>query len=187
MTDLFLAARDVQNALERRGWGFCFIGGVAVQCWGQPRLTKDLDLSLLTGFGPEEQFLDEMLQDFEPRIPDFKEFSLRRRVALMKTRDGLGIDVALAGLPFEERVVMRARMLEPVPGVRLRVCGPEDLIILKVFAGRPIDLQDVRGVLVRQAKNVDLKLVERELQELDEVALEDLVDRLRQVRKSVKA
>ena len=61
MTRLLLAALDVQTFCESRGWRFCIIGGVAVQRWGEPRVTRDVDLSLLTGLGGEEQFIDPLL------------------------------------------------------------------------------------------------------------------------------
>lgn len=48
------AAGEVQSYCRGRGWRFCFIGGVALQRWGEPRLTQDVDLTLLTGFGDEE-------------------------------------------------------------------------------------------------------------------------------------
>jgi len=53
------AAGEIQQFCQQRDWRFCFIGGVAVQRWGQPRLTQDVDLTLLTGFGGEEKFTDE--------------------------------------------------------------------------------------------------------------------------------
>ena len=33
------AAGEIQQFCQQRDWRFCFIGGVAVQRWGQPRLT----------------------------------------------------------------------------------------------------------------------------------------------------
>ncbi len=53
------AAVEVQDFCQQRKWRFCFIGGGAVQRWGEPRLTQDVDLTLLTGFGDEEMFTDE--------------------------------------------------------------------------------------------------------------------------------
>ena len=47
------AAGDVQLFCLERHWQFCFIGGVAVQRWGEPRLTQDVDLTVLTGVGNE--------------------------------------------------------------------------------------------------------------------------------------
>ncbi len=53
MQDLILAAREVQEFLLARSWKFCFIGGLALQRCGIPRLTRDMDLSLFSGFGHE--------------------------------------------------------------------------------------------------------------------------------------
>lgn len=49
MNPIFAAAYDLQAFCERAGWRFCFIGGVAVQRWGEPRFTQDADLTLLKG------------------------------------------------------------------------------------------------------------------------------------------
>lgn len=57
MIELVGLAREVQDFLEDRRWRFCFIGGLSVQRWGEPRLTRDIDLSVLTGFGREEEFI----------------------------------------------------------------------------------------------------------------------------------
>jgi hypothetical protein len=49
-------AEEIQNFCQQFQWQFCLIGGVAVQRWGEPRLTQDVGLTLLTGFGGEEVF-----------------------------------------------------------------------------------------------------------------------------------
>ena len=56
LEELLLAAAGLESSLQQRGWKFCYIGGVAVQRWGIPRFTQDIDLTLLTGFGDEEKF-----------------------------------------------------------------------------------------------------------------------------------
>jgi hypothetical protein len=43
------AAGEVQSFCQSQGRKFCFIGGVALQRWGEPRLTQDVDLTLLIG------------------------------------------------------------------------------------------------------------------------------------------
>jgi predicted nucleotidyltransferase len=57
--------------------------------------------------------------------------------------------IALAALPFEEEAVARAKRVEVHPGIELRLCSPEDLIVMKAFAGREQDWRDVRMTLVR--------------------------------------
>jgi len=83
--ELLLAAVRVESLLLERGWRFCFIGGVAIQRWGNPRFTTDIDLTLLTGFGAEESFVDPLLRELRPRRPDAREFPLRHRVLLART------------------------------------------------------------------------------------------------------
>lgn len=45
MRDLVEQALELQNLLARQGWKFCFIGGVAIQRWSEPLLTKDMDIT----------------------------------------------------------------------------------------------------------------------------------------------
>ena len=107
MIDLIDVAMDVQMILQNLGWRFTFIGGLAVQQWREPRLTRHVDLSLLTGFGHEESFIEELLCHFQPRVSNCREFALRNRVVLLQQRERVGIDIALAGLPFEEGMIDR--------------------------------------------------------------------------------
>lgn len=157
------AAREVQVLCEQRGWRFCFIGGVAVQRWGEPRLTQDVDLTLVTGFGGEESFVDALLESLQPRRADARDFALRHRVLLTRTASGVDVDCALGAFPFEERSVERATPWEWATGATLLTCSAEDLLVHKVFAGRDRDWADVEGILTRQHGKLDLRLVRSEL------------------------
>jgi hypothetical protein len=170
---------EVQRWLESRGWRFCFIGGVALQAWGEPRQTNDVDLTLLTGFGNEEAFVDVLLTEFSARRELGREMALRSRVFLGQTRLGVGVDIALGALPFEERTVERSRVMPLSDGAVIRICCAEDLVVHKVFAGRDRDWTDVEGILMRQWSRLDLALIAAELRPLLELkeSLESL-DRL---------
>lgn len=160
------AAVEVQQFCQQQGWRFCFIGGVAVQRWGEPRLTQDVDLTLLTGFGNEERFVDALLEILVGRRGDAREFALRYRVLLGRTRRGIDVDVALGAFPFEERSVQRASAWTWAEGQSLITCSAEDLVVHKCFAGRDLDWGDVERVLIRQHGKLDLDLVRAELEPL---------------------
>ena len=51
----------------------------------------------------------------------------------------------------------------------MRLIEPEDLIIHKCVAGRPRDLEDVEGILIRQRLRLDLDRIRRWLGALREV------------------
>jgi hypothetical protein len=65
---LFSAASEVQAFCAKRNWKSAIIGSVAVQRWGEPRLTRDIDLTILTGLGGEEQFVDALLEEYRGRL-----------------------------------------------------------------------------------------------------------------------
>jgi hypothetical protein len=163
-------AGEVQRFCQQQNWRFCFIGGIAVQRWGEPRLTQDVDLTLLTGFGKEEEFADALLASFRPRREDARAFALTNRVLLIQTSDGVGVDVALGAFPFEERSIQRssawkwAENSEP-----LITCSAEDLVVHKVFAGRDLDWGDVERVLVRQHGKLNFAQMRIELKPLLEL------------------
>lgn len=169
MIDVIKAAAELQALCQSQGWRFCFIGGIAVMRWGQPRETVDADLTLLAGFGGEEPFIQTLLQHFEGRIPDAAQFARERRVLLLRSSKGVGLDVAFAALPFEESVVQRSSLFDYSSKIVLRTCSAEDLIVLKAFAGRGQDWVDVEGVIVRQTGNLDWRYIREQLGPLAEL------------------
>lgn len=166
MNPILEAALEVQGSCRARGWRFRIIGAIAVQRWGEPRLTQDVDVTVLSGFGSEAEFVDPLLASYRGRIPDARDFALRHRVVLLESRSAVPIDVALGGIPFEERVVARASAFEVGGPEPLLTCSAEDLVVLKAFAGRDKDWMDVEGVVIRQGKGLDAGLVLRELEPL---------------------
>jgi hypothetical protein len=67
---LFAAAGEVQEKLTRAGFRFCFIGGVALQRWGEPRYTRDIDLTLLCPFGEELPVATRIAGLVSPRMAE---------------------------------------------------------------------------------------------------------------------
>jgi hypothetical protein len=173
LNPIFAAALEIQQFCRARNWRFCVIGALAVQRWGEPRLTQDVDITLVTGFGAEPQYVEQLLQEFRGRIPEAGEFALAKRVLLLQSSGGIPIDVALGALPFEERVVARASPYAIQTSVTLLTCGAEDLVVLKVFAGREKDWLDVEGVVLRQSDSLDRALIRRELKPLLELKGDD--------------
>jgi hypothetical protein len=171
LADVMTAAAEVQAFCQSRGWRFCFIGGVAVQRWGTPRFTQDVDLTLLTGLGSEEKFIDALLGQFPGRLPEARTFALEHRVLLARTANGIDLDFALGAFPFDEASVARATSWKISDRIALTTCSAEDLVIHKAFAARDRDWGDAESVLVRQHGRLDLALIRKELPPL--LALKD--------------
>jgi Nucleotidyl transferase AbiEii toxin, Type IV TA system len=169
VTELIRVAARLQERFEAEGWRFCFIGGLALQRWGEPRETIDVDVTLLTGFGDEEPYVAKLLEQFAGRVGDAAQFALANRVLLLRSDSGVGIDIALGGLPFEESAVDRATPYAYPGEVSLLTCSAEDLVVMKAFASRGQDWVDIEGIIVRQTGKLDWSYVEEQLRPLAEL------------------
>lgn len=133
-----------------------------MNAWGNPRLTQDIDFSLLTGFGEERAYVEKLFALLEPRIPNAMEFALISRVLLAKTKSGIPVYIGFAGLPYEEEFIERAETYNVGEGNFLRVVAPDDLVLLKAFANRLQDWADLDELITRQAKRLNwVKIRER--------------------------
>jgi hypothetical protein len=109
MSALFDAARDLQAFFEMQNWRFCFIGGLAVLRWGEPRFTRDIDVTLLCPYGSEDQVSIPLLKSgYKGRISDAKEFAQQNRVLILQDRNDVPIGISLGALTFEESLVDRS-------------------------------------------------------------------------------
>lgn len=183
MFEVFRSAAEVQAVCVEQGWPYCFIGGIVVQRWGEPRTTVDADLTILAAFGSEGSITATLLKHFDARIPDAESFAAQHRVLLLRSTVGVGIDVAFGALPLEFDMIKRSSMFTFAPGLSLRTCSAEDLIVLKAFASRGQDWVDVEKVVIRQAGGLDWEYIDEQLAPLVELKEEpEILARLRQIR-----
>jgi hypothetical protein len=166
---LFAAAVDIERFCRQHEWRFCIIGGLAVQRWGDPRQTRDVDLTVVTGLGSEARYIDPLLEQYRARIAGAREFALAHRVVLVETAAGIPLDISLAALPFEGRLIDRASSYEFAPAAAVTTCSAEDLVVLKAFAGRIQDWLDIEGILARQGPRLNRALILEELHPLLEL------------------
>lgn len=171
------ALADVAKVVSAHQGRAAVIGGIAVIARGVPRLTRDIDIAV-AGIDLTSAALADELEHvgIVARITDAVAFADENHVLLMKhAASGVEIDVSRAWLPFELEALAAAKP-ESLAGVRIAITQPEDLIIFKAVAWRPVDQQDVERLLVLHGTTIDLERIRRHVKELGE-ALE--VDRLR--------
>lgn len=159
MNPQFEAAWEIHQFLTARHIPYALIGGLAVQYWGLPRFTRDVDVTILIPEGAEEETLAALLEAFPARIPEALSFALRHRVLLVQAAAGCEVDISL-GLPgYEEEVAERAVDFDLGDGRKVRLCSAEDLIIHKAVAGRPQDVADIEGIIQRQRQSLDVAYI----------------------------
>lgn len=151
------ALAEVGALLRAVGVEYALIGGHAVNAWLEPRLTGDIDVTVVADKavmnqikvafdGAGYQVARELGRDL-PSGPDFVRFV---------SADGVRIiELQAAKTPLQERVVKRA-----VSAGGIAVATPEDLIVLKLIANRTKDQSDLHGLIRLPA--LDWSYIERE-------------------------
>lgn len=180
------AAAEVLKALAGvlPRWGDWYLfGAQAVVAYGVPRLSADVDVTLrLVPDAPERLILDLRVAGFEPRVSD-PEFVRRTRVLpFVHVATAMPVDVVLAGSGLEDEFLARVRWLD-IGGVSVPTLDPSDLIIAKVLAGRPKDIEDARGLWRARGNEIDAGRIESLLQLLEEaLGQSDLLPAWRAIR-----
>lgn len=181
---LVRALADVAKVVAAHQGRAAVIGGIAVIARGVPRLTRDIDIAVAGNDITSSVLAGELERvGIQPRIAEAIAFADENQVLLMKhVESGVEIDVSRAWLPFEIEALEAARE-ETLAGVRIAIAQPEDLIIFKAVAWRPVDQQDVERLLTLHGERIDLERIRRHVKELGD-ALE--VDRLRDLNKAIE-
>ena len=180
---LRIALRELAAWLESQRIPYVLIGGIAASLLGRPRITQDIDVLAVLEEDAWEEFLTSGTRhDFRPRITECLSFARRSRVFLLRHgATGIGSDVVLAGIPFEKDVVSRGRHTV-LADLTVRLPRAEDLILMKLVAGRPRDIADVEG-LIAAHDALDWDYVRRWAGEfaaaLDASEIRESVERLR--------
>lgn len=156
--DLIAALADALDAVGARWYLF---GAQAVLAWGRPRLTADIDVTVR--MVPEDPAaLARALEErgFRLRVADPADDFVRRTRVLpfTFTPAGMPVDVVLGGPGLEDLFLSRAVPVR-IGAVTVPVISPEDLVVTKILAGRPKDLEDVRGILLERLSQLDLVVI----------------------------
>ncbi len=170
MTPQFEAAWEVCHFLQQNHLPYAVIGGIAVQYWGEPRFTHDVDLSIATPLEEGSSPLVELItRHFVSRVENPLDFARQTRMLLITAHNGVFVDISLALPGYEDDVFNRAIVYSLETDKAIRLCSAEDLIIHKAVAGRPQDITDIEGVILRQKRKLDATYIRSWLAQFAEI------------------
>lgn len=163
-----------------RGRRWYLFGAQAVNVHGRPRMTADVDVTLEIQREEVRGFVDEMANaGFGLTVTDVDDFVEATSVLpFMHHATGVPLDVVLSGSGLEALFLDRATLVE-IEGVRVPVISPADLVVAKILAGRPKDIDDAAAVLRARAEEIDLAGVRALLTDIESaLAQSDLLPAL---------
>jgi len=99
----------------------------------------------------------------------------------LDNESGIRIDFVFSNSEYERQAIERARRIR-IGKAQVCFATVEDLIIQKIIAGRPRDLEDARIVLAKK-EGADLEYVRCWLKQIEESLGEPFLQSLEEIRK----
>ncbi|OFW41576.1 MAG: hypothetical protein A3J28_11700 [Acidobacteria bacterium RIFCSPLOWO2_12_FULL_60_22] len=177
-----------QQLLEQIGLGldtlgipYMVIGGQAVLLYGEPRLTRDIDVTV--GVGPDRVAdLLRLAKERNWRVlsenpPDFVEKTMV--LPCLEPTSGVRVDFIFSISAYERQALGRARR-ESIGKAQVCFASVEDIMIHKIVAGRPRDLEDARIIVAKQ-QTIDIDYVRHWLREFERGLSENFCGRFEAV------
>jgi len=155
----------------------------AVNLLGYPRATADLDVTVDLGERDPAELVAALARaGFQPRYSDPELVVSSRVIPTTHRASGLPVDVVLAGPGLEQQFLDEVVVME-LDGHPIPILSIENLIVTKLIAGRPKDLEDVRELVGRAGAKLDRAKVESVLVVVeDALATDELIPRFRSLR-----
>lgn len=158
---------QISLELDRRQIPYMLIGGQAVLLYGEPRLTRNIGVTL--GAAPDR--LSDILEiaqasNWRVLVESPERFVAQTMVLpCLEPTSNIRIDFIFSVSAYEQEALKRVHRV-PIRNAEVCFASVEDLIIHKVVAGRPRNLEDVKGVLLKKPV-LDLDYIQHWLSEFD--------------------
>ncbi|MEM3112481.1 MAG: nucleotidyl transferase AbiEii/AbiGii toxin family protein [Candidatus Anstonellales archaeon] len=142
--------KRIAKALQEANLPYMIIGGQAVLFYGEPRLTKDIDITL----GVDTEALKEVVEvtkklNFKILINDVDDFV--KKTMVLPTEDpstGVRVDFIFSHSLYEKQAIERAKEVK-FGRIPVKMASLEDVVIHKIVAGRQRDLDDVKNLFLK--------------------------------------
>jgi hypothetical protein len=158
----------LKRAFDHAGLRWYLFGAQAALLYGVERLTADVDATVFLGDRATTELVDALRRaGFQMRVQDDAFIERTRVLPVRHAASGIAADVVLAGPGIEELFLYRAE-LHDLDGVKVPVARPEDIIVMKILAGRPKDQEDILAILTVREDTLDLELIRETLRLLED-------------------
>lgn len=164
----------IAKALKDAGISYMVIGAQAVLVYGRPRFTGDINITLgvdVEQLSTLKKIADQM--SLRPLRLDFERFAMQTNVfSVLEDATKIKVDFIFSFSPYEQEAIKRARPIE-IQQTTVYYASPEDVVIHKIVAGRPLDIDDAKSIINVQP-SLDRSYILKWLREYSEVVSRDL-------------
>lgn len=158
----------IANALNVERIPYMIIGGQAILYYGEPRFTKDIDITLGIDVDKLDYFRNITsilkLKILVDKVNDF----VRKTMVLpcIDESTNIRIDFIFSNTDYERQAIQRSVEIK-FDEIPVKIASFEDVVIHKIIAGRPRDIEDIKSILMKNSK-YDKKYISDWLRKFDQ-------------------
>ena len=175
--------KKISRELRKGSIPHMVIGGQAVLLYGEPRLTRDIDIAL--GIKVNElNKIKKIVSIIGLKILVKKEFVERNMVLpTIEEKSGIRVDFIFSFSPYERQAIERGKDIK-LGRTLVRFASLEDVVIHKVIAGRARDMEDIKSILLKNPKYDSGEII-KWLKEFDDSSGENFLEVFRKIEKEI--
>ena len=148
----------IVRCLDEKKIPYMIIGGQAVLLYGTPRLTRDIDITL--GVDTDKfSLIKEICKKLELKLLSENPEDFAKDTKVLPAEDPnsrIRVDFIFSFTPYESQAIKRTRKVL-MNGYPVKFASCEDVIIHKMFAGRAVDTEDVKNILIKNRDSIDIR------------------------------
>jgi len=161
--------KKIAKEFKKNKIDYMIIGGQAVLIYGEPRLTKDIDITIGADIDRYEDVL-KVVQNLKLKILPEDPYKFVKETMVLPLLDketGIRIDLIFSFSEYEKEALRRVSKIK-INNTFVNYISVEDLIIHKIISGRERDMEDLKAILIKN-KKIDEKYILKWLKEFEKV------------------
>ena len=163
--------KKIAQRLDEDKIPYMVIGGQAVLVYGRARLTRDIDITLgldTDGFSLVEKVCKKLNLRILPEKPE--EFAEETKVLpTEEPKSKIRVDFVFSFSEYERKALERVVPVQ-IDNYPVMFASCEDVIIHKIVAGRAVDEEDVKSILIKNKDSIDFEYITGWLLEFSKIS-----------------
>ena len=167
-TSLPKLLEKIAKVFEKEHIPYMIIGGQAVLLYGEPRLTKDIDVTLGLDINELPRIRNIAIQIGLTLLVQNEEKFVRETMVLPTIHEpsGFRVDLIFSFSKYEQEALKRVNKIK-IGSIDVCYASFEDLLIQKTISGRPRDIEDIKTMILKNP-HFDIQYVDKWLQDFSQ-------------------
>jgi len=178
--------KKIAQRLDKANIPYMVVGGQAVLLYGEPRLTRDIDVTLGIGVNGLDKVMKVVtalkLKVLVDKVNDFVNKTMV--LPVIDKDNGIRVDFIFSFSSYERQAIEKAKGVK-FGKTTVRFASLEDVVIHKVISGRARDIEDIKAVLLKN-QDYNIRYITKWLKEFDKSLNENFTGIFKKILKEIK-